>query len=234
MWYPLDKYELEEMLNSFFSIEPLKIDFKVHGLIVPHAGYFYSGDIAGKAFSLLNPKKTIIISPNHHKYFRGVMTHNENFWKTPLGKIKIIESDFEKMDLKNEHSIDNQIPFLQKLGINEILPISIGEISMDEAKEIAINLNKNKEEFNFVFSTDLSHFYTNEKAKIIDTQTINIIKNLDFENFNKVNACGYFPLMVLFNLCLINEWKPFLLEYKTSAEKNQDNSSVVGYASFAF
>ena len=234
MWYPLDKYELDDMLNNFFNLKLIKVDFPVHGIIVPHAGYFYSGEIVGKAFSLLDSKKTIILSPNHHQYFKGVVTHSESYWQTPLGKIEVVKSEFKKLNLKTEHSIDNQIPFLQKLGVKKILPLSVGDISMDEAKKIAIDLSKYKDEFNFVLSTDLSHFYDKEKAKIIDGNTIKVIKNLDIENFKQINACGYFPLMVLFQLCLTNNWSPKLLEYKTSAEKNQDISSVVGYASFVF
>jgi len=228
-WYPQNKEELESLLNKLIKRNQKN---KINGVIVPHASYFYSGEITGKAFSLLKAKKVLILAPNHYSYFRGVLGHNKNYWQTTLGKIKIIESDFNKADLKQEHSIDNQVPFLQNIGVEEILPLSVGEISSSDAKEIAEKIK----DFDgkFVVSTDLSHFNNEEKANQLDKRTIKIIEKLDIEEFKEIDACGIYPLMILMQLCKIKKWKPKLIEYKTSGQITGEKSSVVGYASFVF
>ncbi len=248
-WYPQDKKELNNILEKFIKqksskeiishehkfsgkMKRKKPEVSAHGIIVPHAGYAYSGKIAGKVYSRLNAKKVLILTPNHYLSFDGVLTHNKNYWETPLGKIKIIESDFKKTNLKQEHAIDNQIPFLQKVGVEEILPLSVGEISLEEAREIAEKIGNF--DGKIVVSTDLSHFHEEKIANKMDKETIKIIENLEVKNFRKIDACGKYPLMILIELCKLKKWKPKLVEYKTSGDVTKDFSSVVGYAGFVF
>jgi AmmeMemoRadiSam system protein B len=236
MWYPEHKEELETFIENSFKKKPNIKPKKINGLIVPHAGYEYSGEIAGKAFSLLKEKKlekAIIIGPSHYVHLYDAMTSNLNEWSTPLGKITIKQFPSLKMiDLQSEHSIKNQVPFLQKLGIKEIIPIMIGKIIDKQAKELAKELAKINAIY--IFSTDLSHFQEYEKAKETDKKTIGIIEKLDLKNFKYIDACGYFPLLVLFYLCKIKKTHPHLIEYKNSGDITGDKSSVVGYSSFYF
>ena len=230
-WYPQNKKELNKILEKFLS---QKTDFQNHlsGLIVPHAGYEFSGAIAGKAFGLLKNKKidkAVILGPSHYAGFQGIRALEKI--KTPLGEIKIIKNDFKKIDY--EHSVENQIPFLQKLNPNiEVLPLVVGEISNQEAEDIA----KKILEINavYIFSTDLSHFLPYEQAVKIDKQTIKIIEDLNLEKFDNIDACGKFPLLITMHLCKLKNWKPKLIEYKNSGDVIGDKSSVVGYASFRF
>lgn len=230
-WYPQNPKELNKILEKFLS---QKTDFKkeVHGLIVPHAGYEFSGAIAGKAFALLKNKeikKAVVLGPSHYLSFQGVRALEKI--KTPLGKIKIIKNDFKKIDY--EHSIENQIPFLQKLNPNiEVLPLVVGDISDKEAQEITEKISKI--DAVYIFSTDLSHFLTYDKAVKTDKQTIKIIEDLDFEKFESIDACGKFPLLIMMHLCKLNNWEPKLIEYKNSGDVIGDKSSVVGYAGFWF
>lgn len=245
MWYPSDKQELEDFIDKSFKQRISKKPKKIHGLIVPHAGYEYSGMIAGKAFSLLRNKKikkAIIFGPSHYVHLFEACTSNLNEWKTSLGKIKLFNSIasatnkpvplFETMDLQSEHSIKNQIPFLQKLNFKEIMPLMIGNITNEQAKEIAKKIAKIKAIY--IFSTDLSHFYDYEKAVRTDKNTIQILENLDIDNFKNIDACGYFPLLIMMHLCKIKNTKPHLIEYKNSGDITGDKSSVVGYASMLF
>ena len=234
-WYPSEKEKLVSMLDKFLNERNLGNLKDINGLIVPHAGYEYSGKIAGKAYSILknsNPKKALILSPNHYFYFRGILSHNEKFWETPLGRTKIICSNFEKADLKKEHSIGNQVPFLQRIGIKEILPLSVGKISIEEAKEIAEKI----ENFDgkIIVSTDLSHFLPQEEALKKDKETVEAVKKLDISKLNENCACGIYPLIILMELCKIKNFKPKLIEYKTSGDIAGEKRSVVGYASFIF
>ncbi len=235
MWYPLKKEELSELLSSYLDEEIAKRHKQkpVKGIIVPHAGYEFSGKIASKAYPYIKgAKRAIIFSPNHYFPLRGLVTHNESFWQTPLGKIKIIPSDLRKANLNEEHAIDNQVPFLQKLNVEEILPIVVGEINQGEAKSYA----KQFEDFKgiFIFSTDLSHFLDYDSARARDNKTIKVIENLDINNKDKIDACGIYPLMIFLELAKLKGWKPKLLEYKNSGDINGIKDKVVGYAAFIF
>ncbi len=233
-WYPKNKKELNKMLEQFLSNKnKLKINTKeIHGLIAPHAGYIYSGSVAGKAFSLLKNKKinkAIIFGPSHYQAFRGISSIEKI--ETPIGKVNIIGNNLLKIPY--EHSIENQIPFLQKLNPNiKILPIAVGQINNEEAKLIAEKYLK--EEAIFIFSTDLSHFLEYNEAIKEDKKTIKIISELKEEEINKINACGFYPLLIFFQMCKMKSWKPKLIEYKNSGDITEDKSSVVGYASFVF
>ena len=235
MWYPENKQELESFIDNAFKKKPNIKAKKINGLIVPHAGYEYSGEIAGKAFSLLKNKKTktaIVIGPSHYVYLFDAMTSNLEEWHTPLGKTPLGKINLLAGDIEQEHSIKNQVPFLQKLNIKEIIPVMIGKITNEQAKEIAKKISKIKALY--IFSTDLSHFMPYDKAKETDKRTINIIENLDENNFKFIDACGYFPLLVLFYLCKIKKTHPHIIEYKNSGDIIGDKSAVVGYSSFWF
>jgi len=238
MWYPENKKELEEFIdNSFIQTTNLKEKpFKIHGLIVPHAGYEYSGMIAGKAFSLLKNKKiekAIVLGPSHYTPLTKAVTSDKFQWVTPLGKIKLFNTGLQTTDIEKEHSIKNQIPFLQKLGIKEVMPIMVGEISSEQAKLIAEKISK--QDALFVFSTDLSHFLQYDNAKQRDNSTIKIIENMEIENWKNLDACGIYPLLVLFHLCKLLNTKPHLIEYKNSGDVTEDKyHGVVGYGSFWF
>lgn len=231
-WYPQNKDELETELNNLMKSR-IKPKADIHGLIVPHAAYIYSGKIAGKAFSLLKnkiPEKAIILGPSHYESFFGLMSLSEI--KTPLGEIKP-DNELKLKKLNYEHAIENQVPFLQKLNPKiKITPIIVGGITNEEAEKIAKEISKIKGIF--IFSTDLSHFLPYEKAAKIDKKTVSIIEDIDFPDINKMDACGKFPLTILMHLCRINNWKPKLIEYKNSGDITGEKNSVVGYSSFWF
>jgi len=235
MWYPENQTELNELLEKLI-IHSTKHNKKLHGLIVPHAGYEYSGEVAGKAYSLIENKKIdkiALLAPSHYANFSGVVSCDK--LTTPLGNVRILENDFPKSDsiLRREHSLDVQLPFIQKVQPNaKLLPLVLSELTLKQAQDLAEKLST-KDLF-FIISSDLSHFNNYEKAKELDMETIELIEDLDFKNFNSIDACGKFPLLVLFYLCKIKGWKPKLLEYKNSGDVTGNKSSVVGYASFFF
>jgi AmmeMemoRadiSam system protein B len=235
-WYPQDKKELATLLNKLLEQKPKIKKQEINGIIVPHAGYFYAGQIAGKAYSYLKNKKNtaIILSPSHYLPLEGAITHNQPSWQTPLGKIKIIKNNFPKKDISQEHALDNQIPFIQSLGFREILPLMIGELTLEEAKFMAKNLAKLNGVF--IISTDLSHFLQYESALKKDNETIQAIKNLDSEKLLAIenSACGIFPLIIFIELAKLKGWKPELIEYTNSGDITKERLSVVGYASFVF
>jgi len=240
-WYPRNPDLLEKALNKYLDNKPdniSEIAKKINGIIVPHAGYNFSGHIAGKAFNILmnsekNLNKAIILAPSHHAYFKGIASISKA--ETPLGQIQIEETPSAKIDY--EHAIDNQIPFLQKTGFTEILPLVIGEMDEQQIEKTAQEISEKLEqepETALIISTDLSHFLSYDKAIDKDKQTIDIIQNLDIESSENIDACGKTPLKILIHICKIKNWKPQLIEYKNSGDIIGDKSKVVGYASMVF
>ncbi len=190
-WYPNNKKELNLYLKNLFQnseeklktiriledteLRQLKNFNEIHGLIVPHAGYLFCGQVISDAFyflgnlkeknqkekSIKKEKKAIILGTNHYFYKKGIYSYNKEYWKTPLGKIRIIKNNFEKIDIKKEHSIDNQIPFIQFLSFKEILPLVVNDFTNKEEeylKKIIKELGGLGENFLLICSTDLSHF----------------------------------------------------------------------------
>jgi hypothetical protein len=234
-WYPEHKQELESVLKKFLRKSSSKINKKINGLVVPHAGYEYSGAVAGKAFSLLvgkRTKKAIIIGPSHYIYLNDTITTNRSYWETPLGKTKTFNPGFMHADIYHEHSIKNQLPFLQYLDFKEIMPLMVGQITLEQAQKIANKIAKI--DAVYIFSTDLSHFLPYEQATRKDKNTIGIIESLDFNRLKEIDACGIYPLMVLFCLCKIKKTKPHLVVYKNSGDVTGEKDAVVGYSSFYF
>ncbi len=252
-FYPRDKDTLQKMLVSFFQKVRLDTSFQekikkirpsdIHGLIVPHAGYIYSGRTAAYAYSLLKkikPKKILLFGPNHTVPLSGVSFADYNRWETPLGKINsTVENrissplvSYENTAHLQEHCLEVQLPFFQHtLKDFQIAPAIVGELTESEIKSFVKLIKEKFTDYFIVISTDLSHYLSQDAAEKEDKRTINSITNLNSLN---LNACGRFPLAVAIELCKLNHWQPTLLHYTTSAEASRDASRVVGYASLFF
>jgi len=237
-FYPQDKDELKKQIKFFFDNIDININKKINGIIVPHAGYMYSGKTAAFAYKSLSKKykRVIILGPTHTSFIYDGFCDEYDFWETPLGNVKITSvKDIDKNCIphENEHSIEVQVPFLQYvLDDFDLIPIVVGNIDKNIAKFLAEKLAKELDnETLLVISTDLSHFNQEEIAQKLDKHTIINILNLNFED---IDACGVNPLKVFFEIAKIKGFEPKLLDYSTSADSGADSSSVVGYASFWF
>jgi len=250
-WYPSDPEKLKQDIENYLSeaekdekVQEKKSQIKtgkqkIHGLIVPHAGYDFSGSVAAKAYSLLKNKeekskfkKAIILAPSHQAIFRGVSSVYK--LETPLGEMPITKNSYSPGSY--EHAVDNQIPFLQYLGVEEVLPLVIGQVSMSEIDSIAKEILKKKDnETIIIVSTDLSHFLSYKQAQIIDQTSIRIIESLK-DSPEDIDACGRAALLIMMEACRQENWKPELIEYKNSADTmpSLGKEKVVGYASMVF
>jgi len=235
-WYSQNKKELQNQINEFLTLPNIQLPKKINGAIVPHAGYIYSGSVAGKAYAVLSkfkPKKAIILAPSHYIPLQNAYTHTKSNWQTPLGTIKVSQiPSLPKLDISEEHAIDNQIPFLQTIGVNEISPIIIGNINESQINSLTEKIKDFKGII--IVSTDLSHFLPYSLAKTQDNQTIKAIEELNDKDISKIDACGIYPLLVFMKLARLNDWQPTLLEYKNSGDITNEKNQVVGYASFIF
>ncbi len=247
-FYPNDKKKLENLLQAFLEGQKKE---GIAGLISPHAGYAYSGRIAGKAYSLLRgtQKRTVvIIGPNHTGLGAPVSVYPGGFWETPLGKVKVDEEKareignefwLEKEAHELEHSIEVQIPFMQyTLKDFKIVPVCMMDQSMETAKELGKILSKalDSEKDLVIASTDFSHYVPEEIAEEYDKKAIRSITNLDQEGlyslvFSGFSMCGYGPVCALIEYTKQNNGRIHEVEYGTSGETTGDTSQVVGYAS---
>ena len=237
-FYPKEKIKLEKMIKSFLKNTNKKVNGKLKALIVPHAGYVYSGIVAGKGYNLLKESKKsniILFGPSHYAAINGAYGFSEN-WSTPLGTTKITSIDLPVIRNDTEHSLEVQLPFLQYIIPKtrlDLTSIIYGDIPSEELADI-INTTKNEDSV-LIASSDLSHYLSYDIAKKIDTNTINAILNLDLEKFSKeAEACGKIGIEALIILTKKNNWKPVLLEYKNSGDTKGNKESVVGYTCIAF
>jgi len=235
-FYPADKEALSLMIEKFLSEAPIKkLGGKLAALIVPHAGYIYSGLTAAFGYNSLKiaaPKKIVLIGPSHYHYIKGAYSFSLP-WQTPLGELKVNRADFPIIKKDVEHSLEVQAPFLQTVLANfEFTPIMYGEISSDA---LAGSISAHTKDSVIIASSDLSHFFKYGEAKQIDAVTINAILDLDFEEFMRAgDACGKIGVGALILLAKKNKWKPILLDYRNSGDTAGNKDEVVGYASIAF
>ncbi len=185
------KKQLEELFQHFNS---KKIIDNIAALIVPHAGYVYSGEVAASAYALLSPEanydNVFIIGSSHHVAFQGASVYNKGHYKTPLGVVPvnleiantlINQNDhfsYKEDAHAEEHTIEVQLPFLQHRlhHLKNIVPIVLGVKEYDLCERIASALQPYFNNNNlFVISTDLSHYPTDEMARFIDEHTVDAI-----------------------------------------------------------
>lgn len=237
-FYPENKKDLNKMIEGFLKNDFKKIKGNLKALIVPHAGYVYSGIVAASAYSALkeSKKKNIILfGPSHYTYLEGAYAFCGK-WKTPLGEVKVNSADLPLIKNDSEHSLEVQVPFLQTVVKESKLiftPIIYGDVSFEELADI-INTEK-KEDSVLIASSDLSHYLSYSEAKKTDSNTINSILAIDLEKFSKEgDACGKNGIGALIILAKKNKWKTILLDYKNSGDTKGNKDQVVGYSSIAF
>ena len=251
-FYPGTKADLEKTLSKLVN-EKEKRE-KAIAVISPHAGYVYSGAVAGKVFARLAPKKLfVIIGPNHTGTGEPFSVFSQGQWKTPLGSVEVDEefSDYLISNSKlfkaddtahsSEHSIEVQLPFLQyTMNDFKILPLCIASLNISQLKNAGRELAKAakdlKKDVTIVASSDMTHYEPQEQAKAKDMQAISAILHMDedelFEKVTDMNIsmCGVAPTVIALNAAkAMGAKEAELVDYKTSGDVSGDYFSVVGY-----
>lgn len=259
-FYQSDVSQLKSQVSNFLKQQPrYKLSLPLVGLIVPHAGYIYSGKTAGFAYALIKDKKidtVFLVGRSHRTRFLGIITDDRDFWATPLGNVAIDKKlvsdlvvkpgfrvDYDIMD--KEHSLEVQVPFLQCAikGDFKIVPILVGCENKEEldlyAKYIAPFVGKQKNSI-LVLSTDLSHYHSDDIARKMDEKAISTIESGKFTRILEAASKGEFELCgvsaVYLGLKILSEITPIeirFLNYSNSGDTTLDKSSVVGYVSMA-
>jgi len=275
-FYPTEKKELENQLAQFFKqTKPPSFSSskRISALIVPHAGYPFSGPVAAFAYQALaenfkdslNEEKTIIlIGPSHHYPINGIIIDNSDLWKTPLGLVEVDKNlrellkkqasifQVDSLPHQFEHSLEVQIPFLQKIFPKfKILPLLVNQLNEEElikASQILAGLAN--EQTIFIASSDLSHYPSYVKANYADKKVIEAILSGKTENLEKTiqalekenipNAftflCGQEAVELVMKIAeQVGASEIKLLNYANSGDSVfGDKNQVVGYAAIAF
>jgi len=252
-FYPASPSQLTSMIEELVDKEAVKEE--VIGLVSPHAGYIYSGPVAGAAISKIKFKDTfVIMGPNHTGSGKPLSIMTEGTWKTPLGDVEI-DSELGKQILTMsshlqadegahlyEHSIEVQIPFLQYFKRDiKIVPIVLSYVTGAAYKEIGKEIAKAIKESNrgvvIMASSDMTHYESQESAREKDTQAIEAMLDLNEDELLrrvdelKISMCGYAPAVSLISAAKeLGATGAELVRYQTSGDTTGDYSSVVGYA----
>lgn len=251
-FYPGTKEGLLKTLEEM--IPALNNKVKAIGAVCPHAGYIYSGSVAGEVYGRLKPKETyVMLGPNHTGYGKRFALCRD-VWQTPLGEINIDE-ELASCVLKStslivedqtahafEHSVEVQLPFIQKTAPGaKILPIVLGHGKFTELEDMAESIASAIKSIGtnavIIASSDMSHYLPRRIAKEKDGLAIDMVLNLDAKGLfkvveeNNISMCGYVPAVVMLIAAkIMGAGKSELVKYSDSGEITGDTNEVVGYA----
>jgi len=252
-FYPASASELKRMIKGMVDEKAKRQE--VIGLISPHAGYIYSGPVAGAVISRIKFKDTfIIMGPNHTGRGRPFSIMTEGRWQTPLGEVEIdselgrrilAHSRYLEEDMAahlHEHSIEVQLPFLQYFKTEfKLVPIVLayagGAIYKEIGRALAKAVKESGNKAVIIASSDMTHYEAQASAQKKDTQAIEAVLNLDEDELLKrvaeldISMCGYAPAVSLIVAAKeLGAKGAELVKYQTSGDTTGDYSSVVGYA----
>jgi AmmeMemoRadiSam system protein B/AmmeMemoRadiSam system protein A len=249
-FYPRDARELDrEVAELLDGVENLAPRFgHPKALIVPHAGYIYSGPVAARAYDELGAargivRRVVLLGPVHRVPVRGLALPGVDAFETPLGRVPV---DAEAVQMlapfrqvvtsaaahAQEHALEVQLPFLQKmLGEFQLVPLAVGEAKPHEVRDVIERLWGGPETL-FVISTDLSHYHPYAEARAIDRATLARIAAFDVD-INHEEACGATPLNGFLAAARARGMSIRLLGANNSGDTAGGKDRVVGYSAFA-
>ncbi|HRK79432.1 MAG TPA: AmmeMemoRadiSam system protein B [Thiobacillus sp.] len=250
LFYPDRPALLRQMLDDMLAeAGPAAPPSRPKALIVPHAGYVYSGAVAASAYARLGDgrgriRRVVLLGPTHRVPVRGLALPEAERFATPLGEIRLDRAGMQHLaDLpqisgsaaahRMEHSLEVQLPFLQQvLGDFLLLPLAVGEATAAEVAEVLERVWGGDETL-IVVSSDLSHFLPDAAARKLDSETVDAILALD-SHLNHEQACGATPINGLLLAARRHGLHPVVLDVRNSSDTAGDPERVVGYAAFAF
>jgi AmmeMemoRadiSam system protein B len=248
MFYSTDARQLAQ------DVQQLLVGARLHdlipkALIVPHAGYIYSGAIAATAYATLRSRashirRVVLLGPTHRVAVRGLALPEVGAFETPLGQVMLdtaamrsithlSQVAFSDEAHAQEHSLEVQLPFLQSILFDfTLLPLAVGMASPEEVAEV-LDILWGGEETLIVISSDLSHFLPYDTAQRVDNQTVQSIVQLQ-QPIAHDHACGGTPISGLIVAAQKHHLIPHLLDLRNSGDTAGSRDQVVGYAALAF
>ena len=248
-FYPYDSRELHAMLTGFLA-EAGAGNSRPRAIIVPHAGYIYSGPVAASAYARLAVEKdqvhrVVLLGPAHRVPFRGLAASSASTFRTPLGDIPLDRQAIEQLTRlpqvaefdeahRLEHSLEVQLPFLQEvLDDFSLVPLVVGDASAEDVAEV-LEVFWDDPGTVFVISSDLSHYHDYQTARQLDTRTTRAIEHLQPENIGYDDACGRNPVNGLLLLARHHKLTPRTIDLRNSGDTAGPRDQVVGYGAWIF
>ena len=249
LFYPAGPGELSAAVDRLLAAATVTSGGAPHALVVPHAGYVYSGPVAAVAYRAVEERaaeirRVVLFGPPHFVPLQGAAVTTADAWATPLGVVPVagdlrgtaLGAGVLADDLPHapEHSLEVQLPFLQRVLPHEfsVLPVVIGEMPTRAAADLVGALWGGADTL-VVVSTDLSHYLDDAAARAADRTTSDSITSLRPEAIGDKAACGYRALRGLVEHARRGGLAVELLALATSADTSGDRSRVVGYGAFA-
>lgn len=248
-FYPDDPKILRETLQNLLCSSVLGSLPQPKAMIVPHAGYIFSGPVAANAYKVLanmaHIKHIVLIGPSHYVAVDGAVLPTQQLFRTPLGDISV-NLEFVSKLLKlpqvglldeafsREHSLEVQLPFLQ-MSLNDftITPVLVGRVDKQVVATILEQFWQ-REDTLFIISSDLSHYHDYKTALARDQQTMQAILNLDADALAVDQACGCFAIKGLLHFAKQHHLHAQLIDMRNSGDTKGDKTRVVGYGAVHF
>jgi AmmeMemoRadiSam system protein B len=259
-FYPAKPQRLREDIENFTTCANAAKESKLRalGCIVPHAGYMYSGGVAGAVYERLDlPARCLILCPNHTGYGEPLAIMSAGAWRTPLGDVPIDEALASALKARfsllsedhaahqAEHALEVQLPFLQVLHPQfQFVPIAVGtsqfEVLSALGDAMTTVIRETGERVLVIASSDMNHYESDRVTRIKDRRAIQQITALDprglYDTVRQANIsmCGYGPTVAMLTASLkLGATRAELLRYATSGDVSGDRDMVVGYAGIA-
>jgi AmmeMemoRadiSam system protein B len=248
-FYPDDPDRLRASVRGYLEEAPERREPAPKGLIVPHAGYVYSGPVAATAYRALEPvraqvRRIVLLGPSHRIPLRGLAVPTCDSFDTPLGRVPVARDTLKlvewpqilEMDAAHdqEHSLEVQLPFLQEtLGDFELVPLAVGEADPEEVAEVVGGLWDGPGT-RIVISSDLSHYHDYETARRLDAATADAVEQLREEDIDYDQACGAAGIRGLLVVARRLGLSVETVDLRSSGDTAGSRSEVVGYGSFLF
>lgn len=266
-WYAGEREQLQLRVNVFCkSAADAKLHRRICAIIAPHAAYVWSGRVAGHAYRQMkrgSVRRVIILAPSHYSGFRGFSILDVDAWRTPLGDVAVDTMVCRMLRAhklhvtndswhKQEHSLEIQLPFLQRaVGNFKLVPILVGQITAADVETIAAAIRPHVTDRTLVVvSSDFTHYGPNfryvpfkenlaENIRALDMAAVDLILKKDFAGYmaylkkTRVTICGRYPIAIMLKL-LPKDARGKLLKYDTSGRMSGDYANSVSYVAAAF
>jgi AmmeMemoRadiSam system protein B len=258
-FYPADPRELTRLVRKFSVEDPATKKTRVRACLVPHAGYIYSGGVAGAVFSrIVFPKKVLVLGVRHSPMGEDLAILSEGAWRTPVGDAPVDEGLAQRVKAacpglredgvahSREHSLEVELPFLQVLDPGfSFVPVAVGTLRFEELHDLGMGIarviRESQEEILVVTSSDMNHYEPDETTRIKDAKAIDRMKAVDAKGLfevcrkEKISMCGLGPAVTMLTAMKeLGVESGEVVRYATSGDVNGDRDAVVGYAGMVF
>jgi len=250
LFYPADAEELRKQVHRFIDPHRNNNEPAPKALIAPHAGYIYSGPVAGSAYARLKKAagsihRVVLLGPAHRVAVRGLALPSARRFRTPLGSVAVDQALVETVlplpqvsindaTHAEEHSLEVHLPFLQEvLGEFSLLPMVVGDATAEQVAEV-LEAVWGGDETLIVISSDLSHYLDYDTARALDRRTSDAIESLDYENLGYDQACGRIPVSGLLYVVRKKGLHGKTIDLRNSGDTAGSHDRVVGYGAYVF